>query len=55
MQKEKYAAPIIITTIFVLENGIAAGSAFAKPQTSDDVIEQWETDSDIHHDFEWDW
>ena len=53
--KNKYESPVIQWRDIFLESGFCIGSACVKPQTKNDVIQEWETQADDSRTFEWDW
>jgi len=54
-KKLAYIAPKVNTTIIELEQGIAAGSACARPEdgNSGQVSEQWEAGSTDNRNLDW--
>lgn len=53
-KKQKYVPPHIEVTFIEMEEGIASGSAMAKPGNGNDQItEEWESEENTDHDVEW--
>lgn len=53
-KKEKYKQPIIMLASIQIEECIVAQSALTKPVSSNDVKQEWETDTDVTQSFTWD-
>ncbi|MCT1531310.1 MULTISPECIES: hypothetical protein [Sphingobacterium] len=52
--EKKYVSPLIEVNNIHLEEGIAAGSAFVRPQNgNDEVIEQWYEDDQESKSIDW--
>lgn len=51
--KRKYTRPVIEVTYVYTENEIANSSALVSPQSSSDVMQEWETDVDENKTFTW--
>lgn len=51
--KKKYTLPLLEVIHVFTEIGIANSSALTKPQSSSDVMQEWETDVDENLNFSW--
>lgn len=55
-EKLPYVPASIVVNYVVLENGVAAGSAFVDPADSNgEVQEVWEEGTDQNYEFDWGW